>query len=228
MENRPTQFTIRAIAFATFWMGACFAALGLAKSGVVPIAFFVLGVISLCGAVYAMFKDAPTGSPGSWKAFVAALVVWNVPIFPLMLAYPYTVGELLMVMYVALFGDIQTSYGAFERIAMFVGYASVTLPATLIAVWLFDKLVHRTWRWRRSLLTIAVWEVLVVFVLVSSYEIGFPYALHQVEWAVFGPTDDVYSFQNLALHRIIAWLIETTPVAWIALWAHTKLARAEA
>ncbi len=222
MENRPTQFTIRAIAFATFWMGVCFAALGLAKSGVVPIAFFLLAITSLCGAVYVMFKDAPTGSPGSWKAFVAALVVWNVLILPLMFAYRYTVGELVYLIYVALFGDIQTSYGAFVRVAMFVGYASVTLPATLIAVWLFDKLVHRTWRWRRSLLTVALWEVLVVFVLVSSYEIGFSHALHEIDWAVFGP-NDVYTFRNLALHRIIAWLIETTPVAWIALWVHTKV-----
>jgi hypothetical protein len=224
MENRPTQFTIRATAFATFWMGACFAALGLAKSGVVPIAFFVLAIISLCGAVYAMFKDAPTGSPGSLKAFVAAIVVWNVPILPLMFAYRYTVGEVVYVMYVALFGDIQSSYGVYARVAMFVAYATFTIPATLIAVWLFDRLLRRTWQWRRSLLTVAGWEVLVVLVLVSSDETGFPYALNQVGWALFGPPDDVYSFQNLVLHRVIAWFIETTPVAWISLWVHSKLA----
>ena len=224
MENRPTQFTIRVIAFATFWMGACFAALGLAKSGVVPSAFFVLAIISLCGAVYAMFKDAPTGSPGSLKAFVAAIVIWNVLILPLKFAYRYTVGELVYLIYVALFGDIQSSDGVYAQVAMLVAYATFTFPAVSIAVWLFDRLLCRTWQWRRSLLTFAVWEVLVVFVLVSSYETGFPYALNQAGWAIVGPPDDVYSFQNLVLHRTIAWFIETTPVAWIALWVHTKLA----
>jgi hypothetical protein len=65
-------------------------------------------------------------------------------------------------------------------------------------------------------------EVLVVLVLVSSYEIGFSYSLNQLGWAVLGPPDNVYSFQNLVLHRIIAWLIETTPVSWTALWLHSK------
>ena len=224
MENRPTQFTIRAIAFATFWMGACFAALVLAKAGVVPVAFFVMAVISLCGAVYAMFKDAPTRSSGSWKAFVAAIVVWHLLILPLMFAYRYTMGELVYLIYVTLFGDIQSSYGVYVRVAMFVAYATFTIPAALIAVWLFDRLLRRTWQWRRSLLTVAGWEVLVVFVLVSSDETGFPYALNQIGLAIFGPPENVYSFQNLALHRAIAWFIETTPIAWIALWVHTKLA----
>ena len=224
MENRATQFTIRAIAFAIFWMGACFAALVLAKAGVVPVASFMVAVISLCGAVYAMFKDAPTRSPSSWKAFVAAIVVWNVLILPLRFAYWYTVGELVYLIYVVLVGDIQSSYGVYARVAMFVAYATFTMPAALIAVWLFDRLLRRTWQWRRSLFTIAGWGVLVVFVLVSSDETGFPYALNQVGWVIFGPPDTVYGFQNLALHRAIAWLIETTPIAWIALWVHIKLA----
>jgi len=173
-----------------------------------------------------MFKNTPaTGKSGSAKAFVAAIVVWNVPILPMMMvAYSSPVAELVDVTYRALFGDIRSSYGAFARVAMSVGYASVTLPATLIAVWLFDRLSRRSWRWRRSAPTIAVWEALVVLVLVSSYEIGFPYALNQMGWAVLGPPDDVYSFQNLVLHRLIAWLIETTPVAWTSLWLHSKLA----
>lgn len=224
------QFTIRAVAFATFWLGISFAALGVARSdGVarsgIPLSVsFVLAVLSLCAAVYALFKNTPTNEASvNVKAATAAIVVWNVAVLPMMLAYPHTLGKLLLVTYEALFGDIQASYGAFSRVAMYLGFVAVTLPATLVAVRLFDRLSRRSRRWRQVALSTFIWEVLVVLVLASSYEIGFSYSLHQIAWAVFGPPDNLYGFRNLVLHRIMAWLIETTPVAWTALWLHSKL-----
>lgn len=218
------QFTVRAIAFATFWIGVSLAAFGFARSGIVPSIFFVLAVLSLCGAVYALFKNSPTNATSvDVKVTMTAIVAWNLAILPTILVYPNTVGQLLRMTYEALFGDIQASYGTFLRIATFVGDVVVTLPATFVAVWLFDKLSRRSLRWRRAAISISIWEFLVVLVLVSSYEIGFSYSLNQVGWAILGPLDNVYSFSNLVLHRIIAWLIETTPVSWTALWLHSKL-----
>lgn len=224
------QFTIRAIAFATIWLGICFAALGVARSGdpgrpaIAPTVSFVLAVLSLCAAVYAVFKNTPTKEPSfNAKAAMAAIVVWNVAVLPVMLAYPNTLGKLLLVTYEALFGEIQASYGAFSRASMYLAFVAVTLPATLVAVWLFDRLSRRSPGWQQAALLILIWEVLVILVLVSSYEIGFSYSLHQVCWAVFGPPDNLYGFRNLVLPRIIAWLIETTPVTWTSLWLHSKL-----
>jgi hypothetical protein len=230
MERTPTQFTIRAIAFATFWLGICFAALGVARlggaagSGIAPSVSFVLAVLSLCAAVYALFKNTTTKEASfNAKAATAAIVVWNVVVLLMMLAYPKTLGKLLLVTYEALFGEVQASYGAFSRVAMFLGFAAVTIPATLVAVWLFDRLSRRSPGWRQVAVSISIWEVVVILVLMSSYEMGFSYSLNQVCWMVFGPPDNIYGFRNLLLPRIIAWLIETTPVAWTSLWLHSKL-----
>ena len=221
----PMQFTIRAIALATLWAGVCFTAFGLARSGVAPGLFFVLAVGALCGAAYALFKDSPAdGKPPNAKAFIDAIVAWNVAIFVMMLAYPHTIGQLVVVTYERLLGDIHASYVTFSRIETYAGLASVTLPAALIGLWLFRAISHRPWKWRRAAMIIAVWEALVLLVLVSSYEIGFPYSLNQVGWAIFGVPDNIYSFTNLALPRIIAWFIETTPVAWTSLWLYSKFA----
>lgn len=226
----PTQFSIRAIAFSTFWLGICFAALGVARSGgpgrpaIAPSVSFVLAVLSLCAAAYALLKNAPTKETSvNVKAATAAIVVWNLVVLPMALAYPNTLGKVLLVTYEAIFGEIQASYGAFSRLAMYLAFAAITLPATLVAVWLFDRLSRRSLRWRQAGLSIVIWEALVILVLVSSYEIDFSYSLNQVCWAVFGPPDDLYGFRNIVLPRIIAWLIETTPVAWTSLWLHSKL-----
>jgi hypothetical protein len=231
MERKPTQFTIRAVALSTFWLGICFAALGvarsegIARSGIPLSVSFVLAVLSLCAAVYALFKNAPTKKTSvNVKAVTAAIVVWNAAVLPMAFAYPYTLGKVLLVTYETLFGEVQASYGAYSRLAMYLGFLAVTLPATLVAIWLFDRLSRRSLTWRQEAPSILIWEVLVILVLVSSYEIGFSYSLHQVAWTVFGPPDNVYSFSNLVLHRIAAWLIETTPVAWTSLWLHSKLA----
>jgi hypothetical protein len=68
------------------------------------------------------------------------------------------------------------------------------------------------------------WEMVVVAILICSYEVGFPYMVNQLGWALFGPPENIYSFGNLVLHRIIAWLICTTPVAWMVLWGYSTLA----
>lgn len=224
MERKPVQFTIRAIAVSTFWMGLCLAAFGFARCGILPSVFFVLAVISLCGAVYALFRDPQArGTPPNVKAFAAAIVVWHLAILLLTLVYPNTIGVLMRASYEVLFGNIQASYVAFERAMAFVFYFTVTFPATLVAVWLFNTLSRRFWSWGQVAWTISAWEFLAVLVLVSSYEIGFSYALNQVGWAIFGPPDDLYGFRNVLLPRVISWFIEMTPVAWTSLWLCSRL-----
>ena len=70
----------------------------------------------------------------------------------------------------------------------------------------------------------SAWEAAVVAILIWSYEVGFPYKINQLGWAIFGPPDNLYSFHNLMLHRIVAWLICTTPVALVGLFFDRWLA----
>lgn len=184
----------------------------------------MLAVLSLCAAVYALFKSTRTQQTSvNVKAATAAIVVWNLVVLPMTLVYPNTLGKVLLVTYETLFGEVQASYAAYSRLAMYLAFLATTLPATLVSVWLFDRLSRRSLGWRQVALSVFMWEVLVVLVFVSSYEIGFSYSLNQVSWAVFGPPDNLYGFRNIVLPRILAWLIETTPVAWTSLWLHSKL-----
>jgi hypothetical protein len=227
------QFTIRAIGLATFCVGVCFGAFGLARSAtpsvdrpaIVPSLLFVSAILALCAAAIALFKDSPaSGKPVRAKAIIGALAAWNVIAYVVVLAYPHTIGQLVVVSDERLFGDIHAGFASFARIEMFVGYFSVTLPAAVVGLWLFGAISHRLWKWRQAAMIIVVWEIMVILVLAGSYESGFPYQLNQVGWAIFGVPGNVYSFTNLGLHRIIAWLVETTPVTWTSLWLYSRLA----
>ena len=41
-------------------------------------------------------------------------------------------------------------------------------------------------------------------------------------WSIFGAPENIYSYTNLLLHRVLAWLILTTPVAWFALCLYSR------
>ena len=69
----------------------------------------------------------------------------------------------------------------------------------------------------------AFWQVLLVPILIWSYEWGFSYKVLQLDWAVFGPSEDVYSFRNLVLPKIVTWLVCTLPVGLTVLWLYGKL-----
>lgn len=136
--------------------------------------------------------------------------------------YQHSIAPNIVMLYTAAFGDIQLSYGTFSRIAIFHAYAATTAPASLASLCLFDRISHRMSHWSQVALAFCLWQVVVVAVLVSSYELGFHLWLHELDWAVFGAPENLYSFRNLALHRIVAWFICTTPVACVALWLYSK------
>ena len=98
----------------------------------------------------------------------------------------------------------------------------VTLPATAIGARAFDALSWHPFNHRCAFLTIMIWEVLVVFIVVASEEVGLSWQLNQIGSSIFGP-HELYGFQNLFAYRIIAWSIATTPVAWTSLWVYSRL-----
>jgi hypothetical protein len=155
---------------------------------------------------------------------LTTIATWHLACLAMMFVYGHILSHVVVVAYTEYFGDVQASYGRFERVATYLWIVAITSPATLISLLLFDRLSRRP---AGSMLTAAVfceWELVVIAVLIWSYEISFPFLVNQVGWAMFGPPEDIYSFPNLVLHRIIAWLLCTTPIAWLALWGHSKFA----
>ena len=140
----------------------------------------------------------------------------------MMFVYRYAIGYLVIATYTMLYGDIQASYGRFERFGTYIGLLVVTLPTSVATLFLVDRLSARRTTVKRKMLTAACWQMIIMLVLVCSYEVGFPYMINQLDWRIFGPPTEIYSFQNLVLHRIIAWLLCTIPVAWLAVWLYSR------
>jgi hypothetical protein len=228
MERQPLQFTIRGIALASFWLGACLALFSLAKAKVAPGTCFVLANLSLCQAIYDLFKHAPaTGRLRNNRAMAGAIIVGTLAVFPIFfvasLFFIVAIGPLINTIYDSHFDDIQANYLLFDRINNAVAMILITLPYTLFSLWLFDLFAGRAWRWRRAAVTLAAWETAVVMILAGSHEIGFSYEINKLGRAIFGYAQSEYSWWNLIPHRIVAWLIETIPVAWTALWVHSNM-----
>jgi ribose/xylose/arabinose/galactoside ABC-type transport system permease subunit len=160
------------------------------------------------------------------KSLVAVVVVWNVCCLAVMLIYRPTVGRAVDAAYTRSFGDIQASFGRYERIATYLGIILVTTPATAVSLGLLNALMPRPRRWRSTVVTFGAWQVGVVAALVWSYEAGFPYMVNRLDWTLFGPSE-VYSLRNLVLPRIIAWIVCTMPPIWAACWLHSGLKRPE-
>jgi hypothetical protein len=156
------------------------------------------------------------------KALTTTMAAWQVTCLAMYFVFGLIIGQLVVTAYTAWFGDIHQSYGRFERLSTYLGFAVITSTATTISLWLFARLLHRPMKWKLSGMTFVSWEVAVVAVLICSYEVGFAYRIHQFDWALFGPQENLYSFRNLILHRIIAWLLCTIPVSCLTLWIYGR------
>lgn len=157
------------------------------------------------------------------KTLFVAIVTWHVACLVMYFVSGHVINQFVVAAYTTWFGEIQQSFGRFARIETYLAFVVITSPASLISLRLFDGLSRRQVKWKQRLITFLGWQIVVVAVLVWSYEAGFSYMIHRLDWAIFGPQENLYSFRNLMVDRIIAWLLCTTPVAWIALRAHPKL-----
>ena len=135
------------------------------------------------------------------RAQLIAITIWHLACLAMIFVYGRVVGHVVAAAYEAWFGDLQASYGTFERLAQYVGILVITSPSTLVSVLLFDRLSHRPTIRKRSVAAFCGWELVVVAILICSYEVGFPYMVNQLGWAVFGPPENIYSFRNLLHFR---------------------------
>ena len=157
-----------------------------------------------------------------FTATVVAVGVWQTVSLVMMFAYRHVIGHLVVAAYTASDGDIQASYGRFERVGTYIALVVITLPASILTIVLYNKLSGLLTNRKRMIFTVCVWQMIVLAVLTWSYELGFPYMINQLGWRLFGPPTEIYSFMNLVLHRIIAWLLCTMPVSWAAVWIYSR------
>ena len=172
--------------------------------------------------------DVPETVSNQLKSTLIAVGVWQLTCLVMMFVYGYFIIRLVVAVYTSLFGDIQASYGNFERLARYIGLLVITLPASAVTIALVDKLSASKPSLKRKLLTLSWWQMATILVLGSSYEFGFPYMINQLGWKLFGPPTEIYSFQNLLLHRIIAWLLCTMPIVWLAVWTYSRSGSSQA
>jgi hypothetical protein len=177
--------------------------------------FAALGVVFAAFAVYLTVRLINRRE--LWATGVAAIAVWNAVGLAVLILYERVFGRAVVAVYTAWFGDIQASYSTFARAAEYFGLIMMTAIATAVSLWFFEALTRRRPIWRNRAVIFAAWEVAAVAILIWSYEVGFPYKIHELDWAIFGPSDDIYSFRNMVAPRVIAWLICTTPTALAAL-----------
>ncbi len=156
------------------------------------------------------------------RSLVVVVVVWHLCWLALTLVTRPLVGRAADAAYVWAFGDIQASFGRYERFATYLGIVLATTPATAVSLGLVNVLIPGPRRWRDTFVTFAAWQVAAAGALVWSYESGFPSMVRRLDWTLFGPTD-VYSFRNLVLPRIIAWIVCTTPLIWTVGWFYSGL-----
>ncbi len=165
----------------------------------------------------------PTIRLPRFKTHLFAIGVWQFTALAMMFIYGNVIGQIVVAVYTWIYGDIQSSFGRFARLSTYTGLLVITLPASVAASVIVDKLSPPKCIIKQRLLLAGCWQSVTMILLAASYEFGFPYMIHQFGWQIFGPPTELYSFQNLVLHRIIAWLICTIPIAVLTLWSYSRL-----
>jgi hypothetical protein len=149
---------------------------------------------------------------------LVALATWQLCCRLLIVLYRPTFGRIVEASYSAWVGDIQANYGLYARLTAYLVIVLVTTPATLLSLRLLHWLCRSPGGWMCTGLTFAAWQAVVVPALIWSYEVGLAVKISDLRWELFGPPAEIYSFSNLVLPRLIAWLVCTVPVACAGLW----------
>lgn len=161
-----------------------------------------------------------------WLTILLCLAAWQLCAIAMIFFYGRFLNRPLSAAYAACFGNVQTNYGAFERTMTYFGNFVVTAPATWAVIVLFDRLKKRRLTAKTRAIGFLGWQWFVWSALIGAYKYGISYKINQLDWAVFGPPADLYSFRNFILHRIVTWFLCTIPTGMIALWVYTRMTMA--
>lgn len=155
-----------------------------------------------------------------WLTISLGLLVWQLCAIATIILYGNVLVRPIGAAYAACFGNIQSNYGAFDRTMTYIGYLVVTTPATLAAIVFFDCLRKVRQPLKSRAIAFLGWVFTAWLALIVAYETGLSYKVNKLDWALFGPPANLYSFRNLMLHRIITWFLCTISMGVIALWTY--------
>ena len=158
------------------------------------------------------------------RSTLLTILAWNLACLVMFYVHSYVIGPVIVTAYTARFGDVQASYGRFAWVMTISAFLVIPLLPTFVSVRFYDALVRRPSDWRRVVTSSIAWELLLVPILIWSYVFNLHYKLSQLRWAILGPPENIYSFSNLLLPDLIAWLICTVPVGAAVLRLHDKTA----
>jgi hypothetical protein len=155
-----------------------------------------------------------------WKVrtvIVVALVTWQLVSLVVLRTEPYLMGPLVVRGYERFFGDVQQHFARYEWIAVIAVYFVRTMMATLVSLIVVERLCGRHVRWRRVGSALVLWEVAVMAALILAHRSNLLWRIHEIDWALFGAPESMYSFRNLMWPRLVSWWICTVPVSAAAL-----------
>jgi hypothetical protein len=161
--------------------------------------------------------------PRRAQAFVLSVVFWQLACVASLIAFSRTLTPFVTWIYEGWWGSIQNSYGCFERLVVYLQIIVGTTLATLVSLRAFDLICRQRVNWVLVRRVFYSWQIIVIGLLIGSHEFSFAYKLNQLVWTVRGPPDNIYSFTNLVLPRILAWLCCTVPVSWVGLRFYSNL-----
>ena len=154
------------------------------------------------------------------------IAAWQISAFAIMLIYRRFFSPLLYAAYTHWFGSVQANYGAYERSMLYLYYLVVTASATLIGIVIFDRQRGMHPPARVRILAACGWTWATWSALIAAYENGITYEINQLFWKLFGIPNNLYSFRNLMLHRIVTWLLCSISTAVLAIWLYSRFTRA--
>jgi len=155
------------------------------------------------------------------------IAAWQVTCAIAFVLFGYTIGWGVYSIYTGIFGDIQDSYMTYHRASTYSVIVVVTALATAVGVALLIVMEGRRATVRHTIGTFVAWHAAAVAALVVSEELGLFWVFHRIDWNLFGTPENLYSFRNLMLPRVIAWLMSSTAAIGMVLWLRDKLVPVE-
>jgi hypothetical protein len=162
-------------------------------------------------------QSAPAaGRYSRFRTTLITVIDWQLTCLLFAKVYDHFIVDLIVAGYPLIYGDTEDSYRTFARFAPHIALLVVTLSATIVTLPVIEKLAGCRASAQQKLFALFAWEIVVMGVLVWSYESSFSFLLHTIDLYLRGQTVETYSFRNQVLPRLVAWLVCTVPVGWLA------------
>lgn len=75
---------------------------------------------------------------------------------------------------------------------------------------------------KRFLAAVLIWEAIVVLLAIVASECRLSSGINLLDRRVFG-TEEVYTYRNMILPKVVAWLIYSIPASLAGLFTYRKL-----